>query len=106
VIDPPRRGGHGDRVRLALAPASSEFFSDGRCRFEGRELAPEEMAGFYGALASRFPLASLEDGNAEDDWDGWRAATEQLGDRLQLVGDDLFVTSPERLRLGIERGAA
>jgi enolase len=64
------------------------------------------MAGFYGDLAARFPLASLEDGNAEDDWDGWRAATEQLGDRLQLVGDDLFVTSPERLRLGIERGVA
>ena len=91
---------------IALDPASSEFFSDGRYRFEGRELAPEEMAGFYGDLADRFPLVSLEDGNAEDDWDGWRATTERLGDRLQLVGDDIFVTNPERLRLGIERGVA
>ncbi|MGN6202827.1 MAG: phosphopyruvate hydratase, partial [Solirubrobacterales bacterium] len=60
----------------------------------------------YGDLADRFPLVSLEDGNAEDDWDGWRVATERLGDRLQLVGDDIFVTNPERLQLGIERGVA
>jgi len=64
------------------------------------------MAGFYGDLADRFPLVSLEDGNAEDDWDGWRTATERLGDRLQLVGDDIFVTNVERLREGIERGVA
>jgi hypothetical protein len=106
ILDAAERAGHRDRVAIALDPASSEFFSDGRYRFEGRELAPEEMAGFYGDVAARFPLASLEDGNAEDDWDGWLATTEQLGDRLQLVGDDLFVTSPERLRLGIERGVA
>jgi enolase len=64
------------------------------------------MADFYAGLADRFPLVSLEDGNAEDDWDGWRVATERLGDRLQLVGDDVFVTNPERLREGIERGVA
>ncbi|HEU5244811.1 MAG TPA: phosphopyruvate hydratase [Gaiellaceae bacterium] len=106
IIEAAERAGHRDRVAVALDPASSEFFSNGRYRFEGRELAPEEMAGFYRDLAERFPLVSLEDGNAEDDWDGWRATTEQLGDRLQLVGDDVFVTSPERLRLGIERGVA
>ena len=106
ILDAAERAGHRDRVAIALDPASSEFFSDGRYRFEGRELAPAEMAGFYGDLADRFPLVSLEDGNAEDDWDGWRATTEQLGDRLQLVGDDIFVTNPERLQLGIERGVA
>ena len=106
ILEAAGRAGHGDRVAVALDPASSEFFSDGSYRFEGRELAPDEMAGFYGDLADRFPLVSLEDGNAEDDWDGWRTTTERLGDRIQLVGDDIFVTSPERLRLGIERGVA
>jgi enolase len=106
ILEAAERAGRRDRVAIALDPASSEFFSDGRYRFEGRELAPEEMAGFYGDLAERFPLVSLEDGNAEDDWDGWRTTTERLGDGLQLVGDDIFVTNPERLRLGIERGVA
>jgi enolase len=106
ILEAAERAGHRERVAIALDPASSEFFSDGRYRFEGRELEPEEMAGFYADLADRFPLVSLEDGNAEDDWDGWRAATDRLGDRLQLVGDDIFVTNPERLRLGIERGVA
>ena len=106
ILEAAERAGHRDCVAIALDPASSEFFSDGRYRFEGRELAPENMAGFYGDLADRFPLVSLEDGNAEDDWDGWRTATERLGDRLQLVGDDIFVTNVERLREGIERGVA
>jgi enolase len=106
ILEAAERAGHRERVAVALDPASSEFFSEGRYRFEGRELAQEEMAGFYGDLAERFPLVSLEDGNAEDDWDGWRATTERLGDRLQLVGDDVFVTNPDRLRLGIERRVA
>ncbi len=106
ILEAAERAGHRERVAIALDPASTEFFSDGRYRFEGRELGPEEMAGFYADLADRFPLVSLEDGNAEDDWNGWRAATDRLGDRLQLVGDDIFVTNPERLRLGIERGVA
>jgi enolase len=106
ILEAAERAGHRERVAIALDPASSEFFSDGRYRFEGRELEPAEMAGFYADLADRFPLVSLEDGNAEDDWDGWRAATDRLGERLQLVGDDIFVTNPERLRLGIERGVA
>jgi enolase len=104
ILDAAGRAGHRDRVAIALDPASSEFFSDGLYRFEGRALEPEEMADFYAGLADRYPLVSLEDGNAEDDWDGWRATTERLGDRLQLVGDDIFVTNPERLQLGIERG--
>jgi enolase len=106
ILDAAERAGHRERVAIALDPASNEFFSDGRYRFEGRELAPKDMAGFYGDLAERFPLVSLEDGNAEDDWDGWRATTERLGDRLQLVGDDIFVTNPERLQLGIDREVA
>jgi enolase len=106
ILDASGRAGHRDRVAIALDPASSEFFGEGHYRFEGRELTPDEMPDLYADLADRFPLVSLEDGNAEDDWDGWRATTERLGDRLQLVGDDIFVTSPERLRLGIERGVA
>jgi enolase len=106
ILDAAERAGHRDRVAIALDPASSEFFSDDRYRFEGRELEPGEMASFYGDLVERFPIVSLEDGNAEDDWDGWRVATEQLGDRLQLVGDDVFVTNVERLREGIERDVA
>src|SRR5205814_4549706 len=91
---------------IALDPASSELFRDGVYRFAGREAKPEEMAGFYAGLADRFPLVSLEDGNAEDDWEGWKQTTDQLGDRLQLVGDDIFVTNPKRLQEGIERGVA
>jgi enolase len=106
ILHAAERAGHRDRVAIALDPASSELFADGRYRFEGRELAPDEMPAFYAGLADRFPLVSLEDGNAEDDWEGWRATTEELGDRVQLVGDDIFVTNPERLRLGIERGVA
>ena len=104
ILDAAEAAGHADRVAIALDPASSELFADGRYRFEGRELEPDEMAGFWADLAGRFPIVSLEDGNAEDDWDGWRATTERLGDRLQLVGDDIFVTNLERLREGIERG--
>jgi enolase len=106
ILEAAERAGHRDRVAIALDPASSEFFSDGSYRFEGREATPAEMPDFYAGLVEKFPILSIEDGNAEDDWDGWRATTELLGDRLQLVGDDIFVTNPERLRLGIERGVA
>ena len=100
------RAGHGDKVAIALDPASSEFFADGIYRFEGREATPAEMPDFYAGLVDRFPIVSIEDGNAEDDWDGWKRTTERLGDRIQLVGDDIFVTNPERLQLGIDRGVA
>jgi enolase len=106
ILDAAKEAGHADKVAIALDPASSELFSDGVYRFEGREASPAEMAGFYAELVDRFPIVSIEDGNAEDDWDGWKLATERLGERIQLVGDDLFVTNAERLKLGIERGVA
>ncbi|HSX22799.1 MAG TPA: phosphopyruvate hydratase [Gaiellaceae bacterium] len=106
ILDAAERAGHRDRVAIAIDPASSEFFRDGVYRFEGREVKPTEMAAFYADLADRFPLVSLEDGNAEDDWEGWTTTTERLGDRIQLVGDDIFVTNPKRLQEGIDRGVA
>jgi enolase len=104
ILDAAESAGHGDDIAIALDPASSEFFKDGAYRFEGREVPPAEMAGFYADLVERFPIVSIEDGNAEDDWDGWKLTTDRLGDRIQLVGDDIFVTNPDRLRQGIERG--
>jgi enolase len=106
ILEAAERAGHRDRVAIALDPASTEFFEGGAYRFEGREVDGPGMAGFYGGLAERFPIASIEDGLAEDDWDSWRALTDQLGDRLQLVGDDLFVTNRERLQRGIEEHVA
>ncbi|HTZ06325.1 MAG TPA: phosphopyruvate hydratase [Gaiellaceae bacterium] len=106
ILDAAEQAGHLDRIAIALDPASTEFFSDGAYTFEGRTATPAEMADFYAGLVDRFPVVSLEDGNAEDDWDGWRVTTEKLGERIQLVGDDIFVTNPERLTLGIERGVA
>jgi enolase len=106
ILDAAERAGHRDRVAIALDPASSELFSDGVYRFEGREVQPAEMAEFLAGLVEKFPIVSIEDGNAEDDWDGWKATTERLGDRVQLVGDDLFVTNPVRLQEGIDRGVA
>jgi enolase len=106
ILEAAERAGHVERVAVALDPASTEFFADGRYRFEGREADGAAMADFYAGLAERFPIVSVEDGVAEDDWDGWRRLTQRLGDRLQLVGDDLFVTNPERLRHGIDEGVA
>jgi len=106
ILTAAERAGHHDQVAIALDPAASELFSDGVYRFEGREAQPEEMADFLAGLVDRFPIVSIEDGNAEDDWDGWQATTEKLGDRIQLVGDDIFVTNPERLQLGVDRGVA
>jgi enolase len=106
ILEGAERAGHRERVAIALDPASTEFFADGVYRFEGREADGAAMADFYAGLAERFPLVSVEDGVAEDDWDAWRNLTSRLGDRLQLVGDDVFVTNPDRLRRGIEDGAA
>ena len=98
----------GEDVAIALDPATSEIHSGGvyRLEHEGRELSPEEMAAYWEQMADRYPIVSLEDGMDEEDWDGWKALTDRLGDRVQLVGDDLFVTNPERLATGIERGVA
>ena len=98
----------GDQIFLALDAASTEFFRDGKYHLEGegRALEPGAMAELYADLAARYPIISIEDGMAEDDWDGWKMLTTILGGKAQLVGDDLFVTNVARLRLGIERGAA
>ena len=106
ILDAAERAGHAERVAIALDPASSEVFVDGRYRFEGRDLSPAEMPGFWRGIVERYPVVSIEDGCAEDDWDAWKALTDQLGERVQLVGDDLFVTNPDRLRQGIDRGVA
>ena len=97
-----------DEVALALDAASTEFFKDGKYVLAGenKTLDGEGMAKYLEDLVNRYPIISIEDGMAEDDWDGWRALTDTIGDRCQLVGDDLFVTNPERLSLGLERGAA
>jgi len=96
----------GEDVVLALDPASSEFYQDGNyvLRKEGRTLSSAQMVEFYAELAEEFPIVSIEDGMAEDDWDGWKELTERLGDRMQLVGDDLFVTNTQRLWRGIQQG--
>jgi enolase len=98
----------GEDIAIALDPATSEIFDDGAyvLEHEGRTLTPEEMAAYWADLAGRYPIVSIEDGMDEEDWEGWRALTERVGDRVQLVGDDLFVTNTERLRRGIENGVA
>jgi enolase len=98
----------GDQVAIALDPAVSELFRDGAyvLEHEHRTLSAEELAAYWTDLARRYPIISLEDPMAEDDWGGWKALTDRVGSRLQLVGDDLFVTNTERLRRGIEAGVA
>jgi enolase len=98
----------GDDVAIALDPATSEVFDDGAYDLasEGRRLSREEMTAYWADVSERYPILSIEDGMDEEDWDGWRALTERIGDRVQLVGDDLFVTNTERLKRGIDSGVA
>ncbi|HLU40814.1 MAG TPA: phosphopyruvate hydratase, partial [Microthrixaceae bacterium] len=98
----------GEEIALALDAASTEFFSDGTYTLagEGRSLSSAEFADYLVDLCDRYPIVSIEDGMAEEDWDGWALLTQKLGDRVQLVGDDLFVTNSERLARGIESGVA
>jgi enolase len=96
----------GDEIALALDVAASELYQEGLYDLEGRKLDSDEMAEYLADLAGRYPLVSIEDGMAEEDWDGWKTLTGRLGDKLQLVGDDLFVTNEEILRRGIAEGAA
>lgn len=96
----------GEQMSIGLDVASSEFFKDGVYSFEGQELTSEQMVAFYEQLITEYPIISIEDALAEDDWAGWKALTEKIGDKCQLVGDDLFVTNPVRLEKGIESGVA
>ncbi len=98
----------GDEIAIAMDPAASEFYHDGAYVLagEGRTLSSEEMVAYYVDLVDRYPIVSLEDGMAEDDWDGWASLTSAIGSRVQLVGDDLFVTNEERLQRGIDSGTA
>jgi enolase len=102
VLEAAERAGHRERVAIALDPAASELYEDGRYRFEGREEDGDGMVQYVARLVERYPIASVEDGLAEDDWPSWQALTEVAGSSVQLVGDDIFVTNPERLRRGIE----
>jgi enolase len=106
ILEAAERAGQRDRIAIALDPAATEIWRDGAYRFEGRTKSPAEMVAFWDELAGRYPIVSLEDGLAEDEWGDWRALTERLGGRVQLVGDDLFVTNVERLRRGIDEGIA
>jgi enolase len=108
VLEAAERAGHRDRVAIALDPASTELYRDGRYHFE-RQGGTRDAAGMielYEGLVARYPLVSIEDGLAEDDWRGWEQLTHELGPRLQLVGDDLFVTNAERLQRGLDEGVA
>jgi len=98
----------GDQIAIAMDPATSELHSNGsyELEHEGRSLSSDELAAYWAELAGKYPILSIEDGMDEEDWDGWKALTQRIGDRVQLVGDDRFVTNPERLRRGIELGVA
>ena len=96
----------GEQVSIGLDVASSEFYSNGIYNFEGKQLTSDEMIAFYKDLINEYPIISIEDALAEEDWDGWKKLTETIGKNCQLVGDDLFVTNPKRLERGIENGVA
>ena len=98
----------GKDIYIALDPASTEFFEKGKYNLkgEGKVLTPDEMVDYYAGLVEKYPIISIEDGMAEEDWDGWKKLTEKIGDKVQLVGDDLFVTNTKRLKKGIEMGVA
>jgi enolase len=106
VLEAAERSGHRERVAIALDPAATELYADGHYRFEGGEESGDGMVQYVAGLVERFPIVSVEDGLAEDDWSSWRAITEVAGSSVQLVGDDVFVTNPERLRRGIMENVA
>ncbi|WP_455121886.1 phosphopyruvate hydratase [Rothia dentocariosa] len=108
IIEAIEKAGYkpGEQVALALDVASSEFYNDGAYDFEGQKKTAEEMSAYYADLVAKYPLVSIEDPLDENDWAGYKTLTEQIGDKVQIVGDDLFVTNPERLEKGINEGAA
>lgn len=108
IVEAIEKAGYkpGEQVALALDVASSEFYNDGAYDFEGQKKSVAEMSAYYADLVAKYPLVSIEDPLDENDWEGYKTLTEQIGDKVQIVGDDLFVTNPERLARGIEGGAA
>jgi enolase len=108
IIEAVEKAGYapGKDISIALDPAASEFFKDGKYHFKGenKTFTPEEMVAYYEQLCKDYPILSIEDGMAEDDWAGWSVMTQRLGSKIQIVGDDLFVTNPEKLSKGIEEG--
>ena len=108
ITEAIKRAGYtpGQDIALALDVASSEFYENGAYQFEGKALSAKDMSDYYAGLVADFPLVSIEDPLDEDDWDGWRTLTDAIGDKVQLVGDDLFVTNPQRLADGIAKGTA
>lgn len=108
IVEAIEKAGYkpGEQVALALDVASSEFYNDGAYDFEGQKKSAAEMSAYYADLVAKYPLVSIEDPLDENDWEGYKTLTEQIGDKVQIVGDDLFVTNPERLARGIEGGAA
>src|SRR5262245_32512387 len=106
ILEAIDEAGHADRVKIALDPAMSEVFRDGRYTFEGREETSGELSAFWAGIVERYPVVSIEDGAAEDDWQAWQELTARVGEQAQLIGDDLFVTNVERLERGIEEKVA
>ena len=110
ILEAVEKAGYapGKDISIALDPAASEFFRDGKYHFAGENkiFSPEEMVSYYEVLCEKYPVLSIEDGMGEDDWMGWALMTARLGEKIQIVGDDLFVTNPEKLRRGIEEGVA
>ena len=106
LLEAAERAGHRERIAVALDPAATELYRDGRYVFEGRDEDGAGMVAYLEGLVSRYPVVSIEDGLAEDDWETWAELTGRLGDRVQLVGDDIFVTSQDRLQRGIDEGIA
>ena len=108
IVEAIEKAGYalGTDVALALDVAATEFFKDGKYHFEGKQLSAAEMADVYAELVNKYALVSIEDPLDEDDWDGWTTLTDMIGDKVQIVGDDLFVTNPQRLADGISKGAA
>jgi enolase len=110
ITEAIRRAGFkpGEEIGIVLDPASSEIYKDGlySLKTEGKKLASKEMVAYYKNLCEKYPIVSIEDGLSEDDWEGWKMLTDELGDKVQLVGDDLFVTNVKRMTMGIEKGVS
>ncbi len=108
IVEAIKKAGYtpGEDIALALDVAASEFYQDGSYAFEGKTVSAAELTSYYAELVAAYPMGSIEDPLHEEDWDGWKTLTDELGAKVQIVGDDLFVTNPERLQRGIDSGTA